>query len=64
MTKGSEFEFRQDQEFSRLHVIEIDSAVHPTSYPVGREWLFLQGVKRLGRQADHAPPASAEVKKI
>jgi hypothetical protein len=37
--------------------------VHPTSYPMGTGALP-PGVKRQGREADHSPPASAEVKKI
>jgi hypothetical protein len=35
----------------------------PTSYPMGTGSLF-PGVKRQGREADHSPPISAEVKKI
>jgi hypothetical protein len=34
-TEGSEFESRQGQEFSLLHVVQIGSGVHPTSYPMG-----------------------------
>jgi hypothetical protein len=37
--------------------------VNPTSYPMGTGGSF-PGVKRPGREADHSPPASAEVKKI
>jgi hypothetical protein len=33
------------------------------SYPVGTGFSSL-GVKRPGRQADHSPPTSAEVKKM
>jgi hypothetical protein len=39
-------------------------AVRPTQTPV--QWIrgaFSVGVKRLGLEADHSPPASAEVKK-
>jgi hypothetical protein len=36
--------------------------VHP-SYPVGTGGSF-PGVKRPGREADHSPPASAEVKEM
>jgi hypothetical protein len=46
-----------------LHVVQTGSGVHPTSYPTGTEALF-PGVKRPGREADHSPPASAEVKKM
>jgi hypothetical protein len=36
---------------------------HPTSYPVDTEGSY-PGVKRPGREADHSPPTSAEVKKM
>jgi hypothetical protein len=35
--------------------------VHPASYPVGTGTLS-QGVKPSGREADHPPPSSTEVK--
>jgi hypothetical protein len=35
---------------------------HPTSYPMVSGALC-PGVKRQGREADHSPPTSAEVKK-
>jgi hypothetical protein len=35
---------------------------HPASYPMGAG-TFSRGVKRQGREADHSPPSSAEVKK-
>jgi hypothetical protein len=34
---------------------------HPTSYSMGTGADFLE-VKRQGREADHSPPSSAEVK--
>jgi hypothetical protein len=34
-----------------------------TSYPMGTEGFF-PGKKRPGREGDHSPPPSAEVKKI
>jgi hypothetical protein len=43
------------QEFSLLHVVQTGSGAHPDFYS--------PGVKRLGREADHSPPTSAEVKK-
>jgi hypothetical protein len=46
-TEESEFESQEDQEFSLLHVVQTLSP----------------GVKRPGREADHTPPTSAEVKK-
>jgi hypothetical protein len=46
-----------------LDVFQTGSGVHPTSYPMGTGALS-PGVKRLGREADQSPPASAEVKKM
>jgi hypothetical protein len=60
-TEGSEFESRQGQEFSLLHVVQTGSEVHTASYPMGTGALF-PGEKRLGREADHSPPTSAEIK--
>jgi hypothetical protein len=40
--------------FSPHHRVQNGSGAHPASYPLG--------VKRPGRQADHSPPSSAEVK--
>jgi hypothetical protein len=37
--------------------------VQPTSYPMGTGALS-PGVKRQGREADHSPPTSAEMKKM
>jgi hypothetical protein len=34
---------------------------HPASYPMGTRASF-PGVKQPGREADHSPPSSAEVK--
>jgi hypothetical protein len=42
--------------FSRHHV-QTGSRAQSASYPMG-SW----GVKRSGREADHSPPSSAEVK--
>jgi hypothetical protein len=47
--------------FSLHHRIKNDSGALPTSYPRGTRWFSL-GVKRAGREADHSPPSSAEVK--
>jgi len=38
-----------------------NEGAHPASYPVVPGAISL-GVKRLGREADHPPPSSAEVK--
>jgi hypothetical protein len=46
-----------------LQVVQTGSGVHPTSYPINTGALS-PGVKRQGREADHSPPTSAEVKKM
>jgi hypothetical protein len=54
------------EEFSLLHVVQTGSGGHPASYPVatgGGGGGISPGVKRPGREADHSPPTSAEVKK-
>jgi hypothetical protein len=53
---------RWGQEFSLLHVVQTGSGVHSDSYPMGTGGSF-PGVKRSGREADHSPLTSAEVKK-
>jgi hypothetical protein len=35
---------------------------HPASYQMGMEGCFFPEVKRAGREADHSPPTSAELK--
>jgi hypothetical protein len=42
-TEWSEFEYRQDQEFSRLHVFQTGSGAHPASYPMATEGSFRGG---------------------
>jgi hypothetical protein len=42
-TEGSEFESRQGQEFSLLHVVQAGSGAHPTSYPMGTRGSFPGG---------------------
>jgi hypothetical protein len=48
--------------FSLLHRIQTDSGAHPAFH----HWLpaggLFSGVKRLGCEANHLPPSSAEVK--
>jgi hypothetical protein len=46
-----------------IHAVQTGSGVHPTSYKMGTGGFF-PGVKRQVREADHSPPASAEVKKM
>jgi hypothetical protein len=47
---------------SLLHSVQIDPGAHPASYPMGTGASF-PGGKATGREADHSPPSSAEVKK-
>jgi hypothetical protein len=61
--RGSDFESRWSQELSLLQIVETDYEVHPTSYPMGTGGSF-PGGKRPGREVDHSPPTSAEVKKM
>jgi hypothetical protein len=42
----------------QVHVIQTGSGTHPATY----QWA--PGVKWLGREADHSPPTSAEVKNM
>jgi hypothetical protein len=60
--EGSELQSRKGQESSPLHVALTCSGAHPASYPMGT-WDSPPGVKRLGRDANHSPPTSDEVKK-
>jgi hypothetical protein len=53
--------FAGARDFSLLHSVQTGSGVHPASYPNGTVG-FSPGVKRQGREADHSPPSSAEVK--
>jgi hypothetical protein len=41
--------------------VQIGSRAHPDSYPVGAKDISPE-VKRPGRESDHLPPYSAEVK--
>jgi hypothetical protein len=43
--------------------VQTGSGAHPASYPVGTRGSF-HGVKRLGRESNHLPPSSAEVKNV
>jgi hypothetical protein len=47
--------------FSLHHRVQNGSGAHPASYSMGNRALSL-GVKRPGREADHSPPSSGEVK--
>jgi hypothetical protein len=57
------FEASPVYKISLLHVVQRGSGVHPTSYTMGTGGSF-PGVKRPGREADHSPPTSAEVRKM
>jgi hypothetical protein len=59
--EGLEFETLQGREFSLLHSVQTYTGAHPASYLMGTGVLS-QGIKRPGREADHSPQASAEVK--
>jgi hypothetical protein len=48
---------------SLLRIFQTGSGVQQTSYPMGNGG-FSPTVNRPGREADHSPPASAEVKKM
>jgi hypothetical protein len=49
-------------DFSSSPCVQTSSGAHPDSYPMGTGGSF-PGVKaRPGRDADHSPPSSAEVK--
>jgi hypothetical protein len=43
--------------------VQTGSGAHPASYTVGTGGCFPGGKARPGREADHSPPSSAEVKK-
>jgi hypothetical protein len=47
--------------FSLHHRVQNGSGAHPASNPMGTKGSF-PGVKRPGREADHSPPSSDEVK--
>jgi hypothetical protein len=49
--------------FSLLHSVQTDSGAHPASYPMGTGGSFVREVKRKGREADHSPAPSVEMKK-
>jgi hypothetical protein len=48
--------------FSLHHRVQTGSGAHPASYPMGTRSSFTGGIKRPGREAEHSPPPSAEVK--
>jgi hypothetical protein len=55
----------RDRGFSSSPCVQTGSGAHPASYPMGTmgtEGPFPRGKARPGRDADHSPPSSAEVK--
>jgi hypothetical protein len=49
-------------DFSSSLCVQTGSGAHPASYPMGAGGSFPGGKARPGRDADHSPPCSAEVK--
>jgi hypothetical protein len=50
--------------FFSSHVTQTGSGAHRASYPTGTGGLFPLRVKLQGREPDHSPTTSAEVKKM
>jgi hypothetical protein len=50
------------EDFSSSPCVQTVSGAHPASYPMGTWGPFPRGKARPGRDADHSPPSSAEVK--
>jgi hypothetical protein len=50
------------EDFSSSPCIQTGSGAHPASCPMGTGGSFPGGKARPGRDADHSPPSSAEVK--
>jgi hypothetical protein len=49
-------------EFSFSPCVQTGSGAYPASYPMGTGGPFPGGKAQPGRDADHSPPSSAEVK--
>jgi hypothetical protein len=50
------------EDFSSSPCVQTGSGAHPASYAMGTGDPFPGGKARPGRDADHSPPSSAEVK--
>jgi hypothetical protein len=50
------------EDFYSSPCVQTVSGAHPASYPVGTGGPFPRGKAWSGRDADHSPPSSAEVK--
>jgi hypothetical protein len=59
-TAGVRF-LARTRDYSLSHRFRISSGAHPVSYLIGTGVLF-SGAKRPGREGDHSPSSSAEVK--
>jgi hypothetical protein len=51
------------EKFSSNICVQTGSGAHPASYTLGIGDSFPRGKAWLGRDADHSPPSSAEIKK-
>jgi hypothetical protein len=58
----SRFDPRRAEDFSSSPCAQTGSGAHPSSYPMVTGGSFPGGKARPGRDADHSPPSSAEVK--
>jgi hypothetical protein len=58
-----EFEYRQKQDFSPLHVVQIGSGRHPASNLMGTGGSFPVRQRSGGSKADHSHQTNREVKK-
>jgi hypothetical protein len=52
----------QAEDFSSSLCVQTGSGAHPASCPMGTGGSFAGGKARPGRDADHSPPSSAEVR--
>jgi hypothetical protein len=52
----------QKRDVSAYHNLKIPSGAHPVSYTTGTKAISLGIKKKLGSEADHSTPPSAEVK--
>jgi hypothetical protein len=50
------------RDFFPIHSVRTGSGVHPASYPMGILGILSLRIKKPGREADHSPPCSADVK--
>jgi hypothetical protein len=51
-----------EEDFSSSPCVQTGCGAHPASYPMGTGGSFPGGKARPGRDADHSPPSSVEVK--